>query len=128
MHGRSPCFMYAGESDFRDVCRELVAIKAMYYQLGVELGLSPGELDAIRRENSHDADQAFNVVVLRWLRQQYQVERFGRPTWKRLIEAVESPVGGNNPALAAQMAVRHPGILLLVDSPMLCSHIVIVLL
>lgn len=106
-HGGSTC---TGESDFRDVCRELVTIKAMYYQLGVELGLSPGELDAIRKENSHDADQSFNVVVLKWLRQQYEVERFGCPTWKRLVEAVESPVGGNNPVLAAQMAVRHRGI------------------
>ena len=87
----------------------LVSIKANYYQLGVELGLPAGELDSIRK--GHPADQAFNEVILRWLRQQYNIARFGCPTWKRLVEAVESPIGGNNPALAVVIAAKHtPGI------------------
>ena len=39
-----------------------------------------------------------------------QVERFGKPTWKRLVEAVEDHVGGNNRALAQTMAAEHPGV------------------
>ena len=97
------------EDDFRDICRELVSIKAKYYQLGVELGLPAGELDAIRKD--YAVDQAFNEVILRWLRQQYNVARFGHPSWKRLGEAVKSPIGGNNPALAVEIAASHtPGI------------------
>ena len=100
--------LLSDEDDFRDICRELVSIKAKYYELGVELGLPPGELDAIRKD--HAVDQAFNEVILRWLRQQYNIARFGRPTWKRLVEAVESPIGGSNPSLAVVMATRHaPG-------------------
>ena len=38
-----------------------------------------------------------------------QVERFGKPTWRRLVEAVEDPVGGKNPALAKTIARDHPG-------------------
>ena len=38
-----------------------------------------------------------------------QVERFGKPTWKILVEAVEDKVGGNNPALAQTIARLHPG-------------------
>ena len=30
----------------------------------------------------------------------FKVERFGKPTWRRLVEAVKDEVGGNNPALA----------------------------
>ena len=37
-----------------------------------------------------------------------QVERFGKPTWRRLVEAVEDPVGGNDPALALTIARDHP--------------------
>ena len=37
-----------------------------------------------------------------------QVER-GKPTWRRLVEAVEDPVGGNNHALALKIAAEHPG-------------------
>ena len=103
------------EDDFRDICRELVSIKANSYQLGVELGLPAGELDAIRK--GYAVDQAFSEVILRWLRQQYNVVRFGRPTWKRLVEAVESPIGGNNPALAVEIATNHaPGIIYLLAS------------
>ena len=38
-----------------------------------------------------------------------QVERFGKPTWRRLVEAVEDCVGGNNPTLAQTVAGDHPG-------------------
>jgi hypothetical protein len=62
-----------GEADLRDVCRELVSIKAKYYQLGVELGLPPQELDAIRKEDPQDVDQVFTKVILRWLRQEYNI-------------------------------------------------------
>ena len=41
----------------------------------------------------------------------FQVERFGRPTWRRLAEAVEDHVGGNNLALAQSIAGKHPGVL-----------------
>ena len=101
---------FTGEDDFRDVCRELVTIRASYYQLGVELGLPPGELEVIRKEYPQ-VDPAFNEVILRWLRQRYNIARFGRPTWKRLVEAVNSPIGANNPALALEIAANHSGML-----------------
>ena len=48
----------------------------------------------------------YNVVVCLWT----QVERFGKPTWRRLVEAVEDHVGGNNCALAQAIAAEHPGV------------------
>ena len=38
-----------------------------------------------------------------------QVERFGKPTWRRLVEAAEDPAGGNNHGLALKIAAEHPG-------------------
>ena len=38
-----------------------------------------------------------------------QVEKFGKPTWRRLVEAVKDHVGGNNCALAQKIATDHPG-------------------
>ena len=32
------------------------------------------------------------------------MEKFGEPTWERLVEAVKDDVGGNNPALAKTIA------------------------
>ena len=37
-----------------------------------------------------------------------QVERFGEPTWRRLVEAVEDSVGGNDRVLAQTIARKHP--------------------
>ena len=39
-----------------------------------------------------------------------QVESFGRPSWRRLVEAVQDPVGGNNLALAQAIATEHPSL------------------
>lgn len=38
----------------------------------------------------------------------FQVEKFGKPTRKRLVEAVKHPAGGNNCALAQTIACDHP--------------------
>ena len=99
---------FSAEDDLRDVRQEVADIKFTYYQLGRQLGLPPRELDSIRTAFYQLIDQAFDEVLLVWLRQSYQVERHGPPTWRRLVEAVDSPNGGNNPALAFAIANRHP--------------------
>ncbi|MCG8622142.1 MAG: hypothetical protein MJE68_09135, partial [Proteobacteria bacterium] len=53
----------AAEDDFHEVYHELENIKARYYQLGIALGLPPGELEAIRRAHSQDMEQALTQVL-----------------------------------------------------------------
>ena len=55
-----------------------------------------------------DIPQCFTEVLLAWLRHRYKVDRHGLPTWRRLVEAVDSPSGGNNHALAKAIASQHP--------------------
>ena len=88
----------------RDVRQEVVDIKSTYYQFGIALGLPVGALDAIRTAFHQVIDQAIDEVLLLWLRQLYDFERHGRPTWRRLVEEVERI----NPALAGTIANRHP--------------------
>ncbi len=95
--------MFAGERDFYHLYNELVTIKANYYQLGIGLGLPPGELLAIHREAQH-VDQGLTRVLLAWLR---NVGVCVPPTWRGLVKAVDSPAGANNPALAMAIAVKH---------------------
>ena len=97
----------AAEDDFHEVYCELENIKARYYQLGIVLGLPLGKLEAIRKTHSQDVEQALTQVLLLWLKQQYNVEKFGCPTWQRLREAVDSPSGGENPALAERIAKKY---------------------
>ena len=107
------CFALLAEGDLSDVCREVVGIESRYYQFGIALGLLSGQLDSIRTAYYQLIDQAFYQVLLLWLRQSYDYRRHDRPTWRRLVEAVDSPNGGNNPALAIAIANRHtvPGMI-----------------
>ena len=79
-----------------------------FYKFGIGLGLPPQELDKIRKENPQDMDQALTEVLLVWLRQRYSVGKHGPPTWRKLVEAVDNRVGGNNHALAKTIASNHP--------------------
>ena len=97
----------AAEDDFYDVYHELENIKARYFQLGIELRIPLGKLEAIRKTHSQDVEQALTQVLLLWLRQQYNVGKFGHPTWQRLREAVDSPAGGENHALAERIAKKY---------------------
>ena len=49
-------------------------------------------------------------MLLLWLRKKYNVQKFGTPTWKRLVKAVSDPAGGENPSLARDITSRHQGI------------------
>ena len=39
----------------------------------------------------------------------HKVKNFGKPTWRRLVGAVEDSAGGNNCALAPKIAKDHRG-------------------
>ena len=80
-----------------------MSINARYYNLGIELGLRPGTI----AENQLDLTKALTEVLLTWLKRQYDVEKHGRPTWQKLKEAVDSPSGGDNPALTEKIAEKH---------------------
>ena len=47
-------------------------------------------------------------MMLKWLKQNYDVYKFGPPTWKMLVDAVGKHAGGNNKALAKKIASKHP--------------------
>lgn len=47
-------------------------------------------------------------MLIKWFNHAYNTERFGLPSWRRIIEVVADPAGGDNPAIAADIAARHP--------------------
>ena len=102
---------------------EVVDIKSMWFDLGRSLRLRSDDLEDICKkypnESDRDAKRALNDVLLLWLKKKYNVERFGPPTWRMLVEAINKKTGGNNYELAKQIALNHPAgstILLLYNS------------
>ena len=101
-------WLFAAEDDFREVYREVVNIQSNYYQFGIELGLPLREMNAVQKAFRQDVPQAFTEVLRVFLRHRYNIEKYGPPTWRKLLEAVDSPAGGNSHALAKKVAEQHP--------------------
>ena len=100
--------MAAVEDHFREVYREVISIQSNYYQFGIDLGLPLREMNAVQKAFRQDIPRAFIEVLQIFLRHRYNVENYGPPTWRKLVEAVDSPAGGNNHALAKKIAKNHP--------------------
>ena len=59
-----------------------------WYNLGLELDITPDTLDAIEQANILNPDRCFRAMLTKWLREHKQ------PTWSALAEALESPSVG----------------------------------
>ena len=110
-------FVCKGEDDFFEVYEKVVNISSRYYELGIALRLPPAELDSLRVDESKAA-RALSGVLQAWLKQNYNTEKHGPPTWRKLVEAVDSPAGGNNHALAKAIATEGNSIVIIT-----CIHI-----
>ncbi len=86
----------------------LTTVQSRYYEIGTQLHLRA--LDAIRKNSSTDTTIAMGEVVEEWLKENYNTEKFGHPSWKMLVEVVANPNGGNNNYLAKKIAREHPGL------------------
>jgi len=95
------------EDDLRDVISTVADITLRWQDLGVSLGIRQSELENILSDRSHSPVNCLKLMLTQWLRQNYNVERFGEPTWRRLVEAVGDHMGGNNVVLAQTIAREH---------------------
>ena len=91
--------------NFSDVyLRVKSSISSQYYDFGIALGIPPDVLSNIKEEPK----RALSNVLQEWLKQNYNTDKHGLPTWRKLVEAVDNPAGGNNHALAKAIASEHP--------------------
>ena len=49
------------------------------------------------------------MVVSEYVSRNYKVEKFGAPTWMKVVDAVRKPAGGNNNAEADKIAKKYIG-------------------
>ena len=93
--------------DVFDVKSELTPVSASWKSIGIALRLNPNTLDSIQADNNNDSTACLTSVVTEWLKRNYNVEKFGEPTWRWLVKAVGDPAGGANMALARDIARKH---------------------
>ena len=97
------------EDDLPDTIRELTDVAASWRNIGTQLGIPDSQLETIQLQEVRPVD-CLRQTLASWLRRNYNVKRFGEPTWVKLVEAVNDSAGGGNPSLAMKIARRHKGI------------------
>ena len=106
---------------------ELQPVVARWKDIGLALRLDPDKLDEIEKDNRHSSNCLTKVLTL-WLKKNYNTERFGEPSWELLAAAVGNRAGGNDSALAEEIAERHGGIYPFTQSPSFVYYIIIMLM
>ena len=74
-------------NDTQEVIKKVWKARAKWYHIGIELGISADDLDAIQSEANHDTGKCFTQMLVQWLRKT-------GATWEALASALQSePVG-----------------------------------
>ena len=76
-------------NDLRKVQRAIWDARTRWYNLGLELEITPDTLDAIKQDNANKTEDCFRDMLTKWLREH-------QPTWSALAEALRSPLVGLN--------------------------------
>ena len=99
------CYTTADIGALTDVNDEVASLAAEWRGICTALGLlSEGEI----AQACHFAPkECLKEVLRRWLKKEYDTDRHGLPTWRKLVEAVAKPAGGSNPAKAGKIAADH---------------------
>jgi len=74
--------------------------------IGIQLGIGIPKLEAIDTEVSGSMARLTKVLTI-WLKWDYNYTKYGRPSWRRLVEVVALFSGGGNPNLAMKIAGKH---------------------
>ena len=101
-------FHFSDISDLFDVHYELMNVAHNWRGVGKALRLHPDLLKRIMANHS-DVVICLEEALTEWLKKSYDTDRFGPPSWKLLVSAVAHPAGGNDRALAEQIAKNHNG-------------------
>ena len=97
-------FLPTDEDDLYDISKDLTSLAAKWKEIGIALRLRCGVLDKI---DSGRPDRCLSYVIENWLKKNYNFTKFGPPTWRWLVEIVADPAGGNDRALADEIAKKH---------------------
>lgn len=84
-------------------------VVARWRAVGEGLRLKGGKLDEIHANYPNDTASCMGAVASEWLKKNYSVGRFGEPTWRKLVEVIGSPMGGNNLSHARKISLEHLG-------------------
>ena len=111
----NPCIIFyfhnlsLEEDDLFTVYREVLDLAPKWMDVGLMMGLKYSYLKGISTTNHESQRECLKEALAQWLKQAYDVDRNGLPTWKKMVEITADPIAGENPALATTLARNHQG-------------------
>ena len=73
------------------------------------LGLPESQLSKIKAEHHGKPGEFLREGINCLLRENFNTDKFGLLTWRRLVEAVADTAGGNDHRLARKIIAKHKG-------------------
>ena len=98
-----------GQDDHFDILTEMMPVASSWKAIGRGLRIEPGRLETIQESNFGKPKECLSEMLTCWLNRNYNVERFGEPTWRAVVKVVAHPAAGDNCALALTIAKQHSG-------------------
>ena len=98
-----------GEDNLLDVLEEMIPVVNNWKAIGRGLRIDSGYLEMIQKDNPGNSKECLSELLTCWLKRNYNVARFGEPTWQAVVEVLARPAAGDNCALALSIARQHPG-------------------
>ena len=96
-------------SNLADILLDIHHVAPKWKAVGLLLRLHPSELELIEADHEADVMSRLQAVVNKWLNRSYDTATHGLPSWELLVAAIAHPIGGNNTALAEEIATKHNG-------------------
>ena len=100
-------YFLTGEDDHFDILTEMMPVLSSWKAIGRGLRIDSGRLDTIEESNPGKPKECLSKVLTCWLNRNYNVERFGEPTWRAVVKVVAHPAAGDNCALALRIVKQH---------------------
>ena len=89
-----------------EVVLALEPVSAKWKEIGIILGAKYNFLDELYLSDEKSIE-SIKSIVNKWLKGNFD-ERFGDPSWKKLVEAIGAKTGAANSAHAQEIAQQHP--------------------
>ena len=102
-------YNYIAAGDIDEIMDEVISVAESWQKILILLHLPSLVKSTIAATNPTDPSACLRTVIVLWLQREYDVEQYGPPSWRALVEAVADPAGGNDTDLAESIAEKYPG-------------------
>ena len=96
-------YSFSALKDLPYIRMAMINVSSHWYNIGIHFGIQTGILDKFRSKNRNDPDNCLTCVLVEWLKNSVH------PTWRKVVIAVSSRVGGDHPAQASRIAREYKG-------------------